>query len=350
MTTATTITLPQIPGTGSLSHSSMSTFKTCRKKFWYSYILGLRRDRDQTALRMGSAIHLGLDHIAQGYTAEQAIAAVREGYAIMPKWVENGGPDAEYDWQIEQVKVEELLRGYAWRWRDDSITIVASETQFDHTINNPDTGGVSTVFHFAGKIDKVIRLNDGRLAVMEHKTTSEDIDPASGFWDRCVMDTQISGYSVAAKRMGHDVQTVLYDVIRKPTIKPSRATPMEVRKFKKDGTLYANQNERDETPDEYRARLHIDIEARPEFFYARREIPRTDGDLAEFTAELWDIQQDVRAAMNGDKWYRNTGSCKSNYGVCDYIDLCLQSFTADQGVPSGFVRLENVHPELAAPA
>jgi hypothetical protein len=44
---------------------------------------------------------------------------------------------------------------------------------------------------------------------------------------RLLIDNQISGYMVAARK-NYDVQTVLYDIVKKPTIKPL-ATPVEKR-------------------------------------------------------------------------------------------------------------------------
>lgn len=49
----------------------------------------------------------------------------------------------------------------------------------------------------------------------------EDIQPDSDLWRRLQIDSQISMYVLAARRLGYPVECVLYNVTRKPTIKPT---------------------------------------------------------------------------------------------------------------------------------
>src|SRR5690606_32440122 len=134
-------------------------------------------------------------------------------------------------------------------------------------------------WRLAGKIDKIVRLPDGRTAIMEHKTTSDSIASDSDYWARLRLDSQISLYVLAARELGYDVQTVLYDVVRKPRHERYRATPPELRKYKKDGTLYANQRERDETPQEFGQRVYQAMYTEFDSYFARQEIPRLESDL-----------------------------------------------------------------------
>ena len=43
-----------------LTYSRQQSFKTCRKRAWWEYEVGVRRIVDAKALRMGSAYHAGL--------------------------------------------------------------------------------------------------------------------------------------------------------------------------------------------------------------------------------------------------------------------------------------------------
>ena len=63
-------------GSDSVSFSKMTTFKSCRRKFYYRYKRGLQRVGEKaTALRLGSLIHLGLENYYQTLiTKEQADA------------------------------------------------------------------------------------------------------------------------------------------------------------------------------------------------------------------------------------------------------------------------------------
>jgi hypothetical protein len=99
------------------------------------------------------------------------------------------------------------------------------------------------------------------------------------------------------------------------------------------------------TFDEWTDKLMGDIQARPEWYYARIEVPRLDQDLAEFEAELWDIQKTYRDCQNNDRWYRtcNRDTCS----WCSYFGLCTSKFDIDKDpIPEGFVQLDTPHPEL----
>lgn len=331
----TTVALPQLEGAALLTHSRRQCFKKCPRKHFYAYELGIRPERSATPLRMGAAIHLGLDRFGKGDPISLAIATAVAGYEEAPPWADDDEKLAE--WMTEREKVAELLAGYFWRWSDDLTiaAVVESEHVFTLPIPNPDTGKTTPVFSRAGKRDKIVRLEDGRMAVMEHKTCSEDLSPDSDYWRRLRIDEQISEYVVTARLEGHDVSTVVYDVIRKPSIAPK---------------IVDRKSGRRETPQEYGARLRTDIRERPEFYFARREIPRLDADLLEHAAELWQIQQTIREAQKSGRWFRNTGACLM-MGRCEYLDICHQGLDVASGtLPSGFRRVTNIHEELAEEA
>ena len=152
----------------------------------------------------------------------------------------------------------------------------------------------------------------------------------------------------AARRLGYEVETVLYDVLKKPGMRPHKATPMESRKYKADGSLYANQRDKHETPDEWRARLAADIAERPDWYYVRQEIPRIDSDLREFEEEIWMFSEMIREAKNKKRWPRNSGACL-NFGRCAYFSICANGMDIEQ-IPPGMKRVDTVNPELSGEA
>jgi hypothetical protein len=295
-----------------LTHSCMSSFKTCQRKFEFAYIKGIRRDQDSKPLRLGGAVHKGLELLStQGVDA--GCAAIAEAYSVMPAWAE------VEDWLTEGAIAMQLVRGYARRWGSDGFKTVAAEIPFDLPIINPETNRPSTNFRFAGKIDRIIETPNG-LMILETKTAGESIDAESDYWPRLRIDTQISGYILAARALGYDVQSVIYDVIRKPCIKVTKK----------------------ETVETYAERLYNDFAERPDFYYARRDIPRLESDLEEFRRELWRIQKDVRDSQLASYFYRNTAACLHPY-KCAYWTLCTNP---SDTLPEGFVQVDDVHPEL----
>ena len=99
--------------------------------------------------------------------------------------------------------------------------------------------------------------------------------------------------------------TCLYDVIRKPTIRPYKATPEENRKYKKDGTLYAGQHEHDENPHEWEARLMADISERPDYYFQRVEVVRSESDLSDYLFDMWAVGREIADAERIGRWSRN---------------------------------------------
>lgn len=343
-----------------ITHSRQDSFKTCRKRHYWEYEVGLRRAIDAKPLRMGTAFHAGLDAIKHNLTMDDAYAAARACYGLQPP---------EYDtaeWEIEQETVAGLLSGYAWRWSESRIKILATEQSFRLPLLNPETGSPSTIFELAGKIDGICELEDGRLAVLEHKLLGDTIDAGSDYWRRLQLDHQVTLYVYAARQLGYAVDTVLYDVTRKPTIKPTAVPLLDGDGFKivldRDGQRVLNKNgkprqtadtelgyviqSRPMTTTEWLDKLVGDIGERPEYYFCRQEIPRLDQDIAEFQSELWDIQKTIRDAQRLDRWYRtvNRNTCP----MCSCFALCTTKFDPSSiaELPEGFVRVADVHPEL----
>jgi hypothetical protein len=343
-----------------LTHSRQDSFKSCRRKHYLAYECGIRRDTDAKALRMGTAFHDALEDIGEGLGIDSAIETASKNYDFCPD-----GFDAT-EWAYERETVLRLVMGYDWRWSEMPLEHIATEQSFELPLLNPDTERPSTVFRRAGKIDGIVRLGDGRLAVMEHKLLGDDIGPDSDLWRRMRGDPQISGYVLAARRLGHNVDTVLYDVARKPTIGPTKIplldelgakividtnTGERVKtaqgKWRQTGDKdqgYVLQ-ERMMTPEEWGDKLNNDIAARPDFYFQRVEIPRMDADLREYEEELWELQITLREAQKSGRWYRTVS--KNTCGFCSFFDLCFSpGFEPTGPLPVGFVRVRDVHPEL----
>ena len=343
-----------------LTHSRMQAFKLCRKKHQWSYIHGLRKEVDAKALRMGSAGHEGLDILKKsGGDAEAAVHAVEKMYAKRPEAI------PEYDWLIEAETVSCLVAAYAWRWREQPLEIVSSEESFYIPLRNPATGASSRNWWLGGKIDGIVQDGNRKL-VLEHKFISDDLDPNSDYWRRLIIDSQITIYTHASRELGHDTSGVLYDLIRKPTIRPSQVALLDDDGLKivldSDGErvmLSTTHNKPRQTGDkakgftlltrpmnvdEWSSKLMCDIELRPDWYFQRREVARLDDDIAEMQREVWEIQKAITDATNKDAHYKtvNLGSCS----YCEFFGLCSSHVKYDGRPMEGFVQLENVHPEL----
>lgn len=349
-----------------ITNSQINCAATCLRKHAITYLHGIRPASDAAPLRLGKAWHDGLDRRAKGMAIEGNLALVRSAYDMSM----GGIPERDAMLAYERETVATLLYLYDWRWSDmdAGMTVEASEESFSVPIVNPETGRASRTFVFAGKVDRRVRLADGRLAVMENKTTSDDIQPESDYWKRLRVDTQIARYVLAARHLGHQVDTVLYDVTKKPGMRPGSVPILDADGVKvvldqagdrvrtKDGKKWRESADsaagyvlqsRPETPEEWGQRLHADVAANPDKYFARREIPRTDMDLAEARRDLWDHAQVLHQCDTGNRWPRNSSACVG-FGRCHFLDLCSANWNPDESesVPEGFVRVLDTHQEL----
>lgn len=318
-----------------LTVSRLKTWRDCRRKHRLRYIEGWKPVQEGEALRFGSLMHTGLEAWWKSDPFE------RLGSAIVA--VAGRGFDA-----FEQVAAEELLAGYDRMWGDDErYEVLAVEETFVIPLVNPETGAPSRTWVLAGKLDGIVRdRRTGSVLILEHKTTTDSFaDPADPYWTKLSMDSQVSQYYLGAEGMGHVAEGCLYDVMLRPRLRPLLATPVESRKYKKGtGELYANQRESDETPEEYRARVRVDIEADPSKYFARQEIARTDRDIQEYLGDLWAEGRMMRDAELADRAPRNPDSCH-RFGTCPFWDACANGLRLEDH-PSSFERVDDVHPEL----
>lgn len=308
-----------------ITYSRLRVAKECLRKHFYMYELCVRKERKGDALWIGKIFHECL---------EAGKPVKRPPY---PAWCLSF--EDRFAWDLNHRKAVELAQGYMEYWEDDAIEPVANEVAFDLPLINPDTDHASTNYRIAGKIDCIGKLPDGRLAVVERKTKSDSLEPDSPLWKTLILDAQLSMYMLAARAMGHDVQTVIYDVAKRPGIRP-----IIVKDADPEGRMKNNKGKPLETVDEYGERLAAKIKEDPEKVYARQEIPRMDADLDEFAHELWAQQKMLSECKNKGYWYRNTAQCTAFF-QCEYLDVCRFGFDLSGGIPLGFEHTDQ-HPEL----
>ncbi len=322
-----------------LTHSRMTAMKTCPWKHYLDYELfdtGIEADRESEPLRIGHAIHVGLDLMAQG----KSLDGLMEIYMETPAWAD------PLDWSAEYAKVLVMVHHYT----APGVEVIATEQSFSLPLKLPGMKRARRGWRLAGKIDKIVKLPDGRLALMEHKTTSDGIGDSDPYWDGLRLDSQISTYYYAAPRLGYDIQAALYDVLKKPGQRIKKATPPENRKYKKDGTLYANQRDKDESPDDYYKRLDCILRDEHDNYYSCREVPRLEADIALCIAEA-DMARGMIVHCRKHGWPRNTGACKMPYR-CQFYNLCSmgvnpEKHMAEYGtLPDGYRVSKFRHPEL----
>lgn len=360
-----------------LTHSERNTYMECPRKMQLKYLHRIRMKRQAKALSIGSGCHYGFEAMATMNDINDVIAfAVARMDEQVPYIQDDAEAMKEHGFNREAVAT--ILRLYAWRWASFDMEWIKAEQEFNIPMVNPETGGKSRTWTLAGKIDGIVKV-DGLTYVLEHKTTSDPIyiepsdegsDNSTSYWQKLNVDDQVSLYYLAAQSIGYDIHGVLYDVIRKPALKPREVEVTDEHgkvvldadgervwnKPKKDGTRKARQTgdkdngwvlqKRTESPDEYRERIHEQIVANPLAFFQRRPLTRSQDDLIEAQFAFWHAGQQIRDSERSGIFPRVSRSCKM-FGVCEYFGLCTNGFQpGHDDVPEKFFVSGKTHAEL----
>jgi len=317
-----------------ITQSEQRTFRRCAREHFYAYEQRYRPIEDAKTLRFGSLIHRGLEEywrfIGRNPLPE-AIEAMRSADDVDP-----------FDFALASA----LLTAYDVRWFNDYHEVLEVEVEFKAPLINPKTGHPSKTFTLGGKLDAIVRAPDGLIYLMEHKTSSEDISAGSNYWQRLRIDSQVSTYYEGARALGYEVAGCIYDVLGKPQLRPLKATPLESQRRTKDGRLYANQREFDETPDEFHARLiqHLITES-PERYFQRGVVVRLEAEEREAAFDCWQTSRLIREAELVERYPRNADACPRYGRMCSYFPVCTGAASLED--PLRYRRLETAHEELS---
>lgn len=235
--------------------------------------------------------------------------------------------------EINAAKCRALMVGYDARWSGAEWETIAAEEQVTLPLVNPQTGRTSRNWDHTSIHDGVIR-GYGKLLGLEHKTTSGEIaDPSSMYWRRLQVDGQVSKYALDNWQLGRKLGGTLYDVIRKPAIRPKRLSKKSIDSIfsthRYEGCKVSDDTWQEvvegldtENVELYELRLGVEVLDKPDRYYQRRTIHRLDHELAEYADELWSIGKEITRARATGRHYRNSAACM-NYGqLCEYMAIC----------------------------
>jgi len=265
------------------TNSRLKMYQACPMKEKFRYRDCIAPIGKKNALNIGTAVHRGIET----WSIEEGLNALKFGF---PASTEEAN---EQD--ITRGTVDAMLNGYFARF--EPFEEHKPELEFSLALRFPTKRGMrsSNKIRICGKIDDLVVIN-GELWIVEYKTASQ-IDKS--YFDRLYLDSQITLYMMAAKRLGYKPVGVIYRVIRKPQIKQ-------------------RQNE---TVDAYIDRLKQDYLARPDFYFFETKLYRTDSDIDQFEIDLWNEIKIANTSAAVGNFFRHSHAC-SNYGTCPYFPLC----------------------------
>lgn len=233
-----------------VSQSQLKCYKSCRRLYELKYIEGLEYNREIEPLKDGASYHGKIEDICnKGYFTcsgdkTDAMAFAYEKY-IYPK-----------------------------------LHLLSAEVWFEYPVAN----GKHTLI---GRIDGINK--DG--IVVEHKTTSSDIDDAYIFglqWDE-----QILCYMLATK-----TTKMYYTVCKKPSIRQKK----------------------NETDEEFFERCCQWYDEDTENKIRVIEVERSKEELEQFKVQL---EKTIDEMEKCELFYNNTANCTSYGRKCPYSSICL---------------------------
>lgn len=372
-----------------LTSSRIKLRRTCPRADWHRYEQGLVSvTPEPVATALGTAVHAGLEawwtawQVAEGLDAlAGAMVALRSSEALQAD-------------DFAMAKASAMLAAYDLRWSRwaAGVTVLGVEVPFRTALRHPVTGLSARTWEVAGKIDLLLELADGRVALVDHKTTSADARAGSDYSRRLTLDPQVSTYFLGCEALGTPADLALWDVIRKPDVRPLLATPPEKREYTKPrdrackecgkkksapaphfdddagawcangrvqtdpgGALKSGQREHDETPEAYQERCMAALaDDGPESALSHIEVVRSDAEVEAHGWALWhtvrEIEETRKAvqAARGDVRAvpQNPDACLKYGAPCAYLPLC--EGTANAADPGRYRRLPVVHGELPA--
>lgn len=362
-----------------ITASRLAAFRRCGRYHALRYDQRLVPVHDNAgARRWGSAMHRGLEAWWRAMQAEMP-----EDDALASA-IDKLDPAHELD-QVEWMRANVAMNGYALRWQSQDLEILAVEQEFDSPLVNPDSMAASRLFTVGGKIDAIVRTPSGEVWIVEHKTTSIGIEPGAPYWQRLRLDAQVSTYLDGARTLGFEPAGCIYDVVARPGEQLKLATPEENRKFtagkgcklcggrqggkggvlrgcgegSEPGTvcadcngsgwaeeprLHANQRDTDETLPELAERITASIAAAPDEYYVRSLVVRTTEEIVEARREMWRSARLMRLAQRDGLDIRNPDACFKFGTPCEYFAVCSGEASADD--TTRFRIADTAHPEL----
>ncbi len=291
-----------------LTHSSISCFKSCARKYYWRYSREIELQESAESLTLGSRIH--------GY--------LESYYRREPFIMDTGDLSPKATGILEGIS-----EAYPQVYADDFtlFDVVAVEKTLDGAILNPESGRGARDYRFGGKIDALVQMKadhygfrEGDLVLLEHKSAAR-VDEA--YLARLELDSQIRLYSLYLERqLKLPIAGVLYNIIIKPGLRPKK----------------------EETPAEFTLRLRQAMRQTEQ--YQRHQILIPAHQLDETERELWVIKSIISAARKDAVFPRNAQSCYNFSHPCDYYPLCVSADPEQEIARSGRYRHRQANVEL----
>ena len=277
-----------------VSNNSMSIAKGCWKKYYWTYIEGLKPKKKSGQLTLGEVVHKAFELFYTGTSDADVLKYIQEAY---DEKIADAYIDDQEDITTSKYIALGMWSGFPHKNRSEFEENVV---EMEFKVKLPGIVGIRAV----GRTDGVIK-KDGVWWVREIKTSG--LTPRQ-FESRLKVASQATLYTIAAKQKGYPVAGVQYEVIKKPLLRKGQSESVDdygkriVQDYVYDGTLPEGQRK----------------------YYSRPRTYRTDEDIRMYLDDTKKLIKSMRGHLKSGQWERNTDQCWNFNSECPFAKVCFQ--------------------------
>ena len=267
-----------------ISHTACSMARSCQHKYKLRYVDGIKPLRKSEALAIGEILHQAFDRFYRGQTDKQVVAFITD---TMDDQLLSSNSDTYEDLSVTKAILLGMWNNYPYKDLTQ-FEEIASEKEFRTALNDK--------VLYVGKIDRLVK-KDGQWWISELKTSGL---PFNVFKNRVSVSDQPTGYVWACRKQGIPVEGVVYDYVKKPSLRKG---------------IRENMNS-------FTNRIGTDYKLRPSLYFGSHYEYRSDEDVERWVRDTEQQAEAIKGIWNG-KHYRNTDSCFMYNSECAYKKICF---------------------------
>lgn len=277
-----------------ISNNSMSIARGCWKKYYWTYVEGLRPKTKTDQLTLGEIVHKAFELFYTGTSDKDVLSYIEKRY---DEEIAKAFVDDQESLITSKYTALGMWAGYPHK---NPAEFSENHVEAEFKIKLPNIKGVRLV----GRADGIV-LKDGVWWVREVKTTG--LTPRQ-FEGRIKNSSQVTGYVIAAKQKGYPVAGVMYEAIKKPLLRKGANESVDqfgkriVQDYIADGLAPESQRK----------------------YYSRPKTYRNDDDITRYLNDTKMLVREMRSHIRRNEWERNTDQCWNFNTECPFSKICFQ--------------------------
>ena len=279
-----------------LSHSKLSVFNTCRRKFFYEYVRELEPKQFNSSLNTGKLFHLGMETMYKtgDLGAVDAVIFNASEEVDTSAWTQ-----AEFmDYEKDITMIQGMLHGAydIFYLRDQEKNVKVLEVESEYVLET----GSDNQYHLI--LDLLLEI-DGKVCLVEYKTASRLGD---AYFARLRIDLQTRCMATVLNGLENKkIEKIIFRIIKKPGIRVKQT----------------------EQTAAYLERLRDEFISKPNDYFIEQEFIFTEKEQEAAGEYIQIMQQEVKETCGRNRFPQNTSIC--SLINCAFLPLCCSEENVD---------------------